>query len=337
MPLPPGNARNFGPVAGTGADRAIPGIGAADLGEIIQLPDGTFVAVFGDSFGGDKVGKGPHYPSVAVPVTFSEKGRPRFGKPLNGPAGSPNPLFIPPLPARGKNTLPAGSVLVGGKTYMMAVGTSDLRPDGGSWLVEATNDPSKGWQPIEGSWRPWIRGGRRGAPTQISGYLGGDGKVYIAATSFDRSQGISLYRVEPDTFADRSTWRPYVRRRWGRPGRRAEPISHGQNFGEISLREVDGQVVLAGFNATSGNVEVRVAAEPTKIFLDGAVTTIVDHKITPQPYGGYIVPGSTLENLNIFVSQWNTLNDPHGIPVGAPYNTQHVVANVTRPNVDLLR
>jgi Domain of unknown function (DUF4185) len=334
MPLPPGNARNLGPVAGTGADGAIPGIGAADLGEIVQLPDGSFVAVFGDSFGGDKVGAGAHYASVAVPVTFDEMGRPQFGEPLNGPAGGPNPLFIPPPPARGKNTLPAGSVLAGGKTYMMAVGTSNLSPDGGSWLVEATSDPSKGWKPIDGSWRPW----RRGAPTQISGYLGKDGKVYVAATSFDRSQGISLYRTEPDTCTDRSTWRPYGRHRWGRPGRRAAPISQGQNFGEISLREVDGKVVLAGFNATSGNVEVRVVDEPTKLFLDGTVTTIVDHKITPQPYGGYIIPGSTLENMNIFVSQWNTLNDAHGIPIGAPYNTQHFIANVKPPsNLDSLR
>ena len=331
MRLPPGNARNLGPVAGTGAAGAVPGIGAADLGEIVQLPDGSLVAVFGDSFGGDKVGIGPHYASVAVPVTFDEEGRPQFGEPLNGPAGGPNPLFIPPPPAQGKNTLPAGSVLVDGKTYMMAVGTSNLSPDGGSWLVEATSDPAKGWKPIEGSWRPWSwRRWRRGAPTQISGYLGNDGKVYIAATSFDRSQGIILYHAEPDTCTDRSTWRPYVRRRWGRPGHRAAPISQGQNFGEISLRQVDDKVVLAGFNATTGNVEVRVADEPTKLFLKGALTTIVDHKITPQPYGGYIVPGSTLENLNIFVSQWNTLNDAHGIPIGAPYNTQHIIANVKR-------
>ncbi len=41
-----------------------------------------------------------------------------------------------------------------------------------------------------------------------------------------------------------------------------------------------------------------MADEPTKIFLEGTVTTIVDHKITPQPYGGYIVPGSTLENIS---------------------------------------
>jgi hypothetical protein len=226
-------------------------------------------------------------------------------------------------------------VLVGGQTYMMAVGTSNLRPDGGSWLVEVTSDPSKGWQPIQGSWRPWIRGEQRGAPTQISGYLGQDAKVYIAATSFDRSQGISLYRAEPDTVTDRSTWQPHVRHGWGRPGRTPTPISQEQNFGEISLREVDGKVVLAGFNATTGNVEIRVAAELTKIFLEGAVTTIVDHKITPQPYGGYIVPGSTLENMNVFVSQWNTLSDPRGIPVGVPYNTQHVVANVNtlRPGV----
>ena len=83
MPLPPGNARNLGPVAGTGADGAITGIGAADLGEIVQLPDGSFVAVFGDSFGGDKVGTGAHYASVAVPVTFDEMGRPQFGEPLD--------------------------------------------------------------------------------------------------------------------------------------------------------------------------------------------------------------------------------------------------------------
>ena len=50
----------------------------------------------------------------------------------------------------------------------------------------------------------------------------------------------------------------------------------------------------------------------------------------PQNYGGYIVPGSTLASMNIFASQWNTLADAHGVPVGAPYNTQQVIANVSR-------
>ena len=34
--------------------------------------------------------------------------------------------------------------------------------------------------------------------------------------------------------------------------------------------------------------------------------------------------------MNIFASQWNTLADAHGVPVGAPYNTQQVIANVSR-------
>ena len=54
-----GEVRNLGSIAGTDAHGAIPGIGAADLGEVVQLPDGSLVAVFGDCFGGDKVGTHP--------------------------------------------------------------------------------------------------------------------------------------------------------------------------------------------------------------------------------------------------------------------------------------
>lgn len=165
-PLKPGEARDLGPVAGTGSTPGIPGIGAADLGEVVQLPDGSYVAIFGDSFAGDKMGDGTHYPSVAVPVTFDQDGRPHFGEPLTGPDGSPNVLFPPPPQAAGKNTLPAGSIRMrDGTTYMMATGTTKLNPDGGSWLVQVTNDPGQGWQPIRDSWRA-----PGAAPTQISGF-----------------------------------------------------------------------------------------------------------------------------------------------------------------------
>ncbi|GAB1811857.1 hypothetical protein [Mycobacterium sp. MUNTM1] len=48
-PLPPGAVRNLGPVAGTGANPGIPGIGAADLGEVVEDGQGHKFAVFGDS------------------------------------------------------------------------------------------------------------------------------------------------------------------------------------------------------------------------------------------------------------------------------------------------
>ena len=336
-----GEVRNLGPIAGTGARKGIPGIGAADLGEIVQLPGGSYVAVFGDAFGGGKVGTDPHYPSVAVPVTFDDVGRPHFGAPLTGPRGSPNPLFIPPRQARGMNTLPAGSVQLNGRTFMLVVGTNQLRPQGGSWLVEVTDDPSKGWKPVARSWRPADHA--NGGQSQISGYQSKDGKVYIVADSFDRSRQVTLYRADPDACANRSAWQPYVRRPdggtgWGAPGQQAVTISD-TNFGELSFREVDGAAVLSGFNVRSGPdgaVEIWVADGPTEVFSKGIMTVVMQQSdpnapnFVPQNYGGYIVPGSTLRFLNIFASQWNTLVDSRGVPFGAPYNTQQVIANVIR-------
>ena len=190
-----GEVRNLGPIAGTGAGGVIPGIGAADLGEVIQLPDGSYIAVFGDSFGGDRVGTDPHYPSVAVPVTFDDAGRPHFGAPLTGPKGSREPTVHPAASGTRHEHAAGGHVRVDGRTYMLVVGTNRLRPEGGSWLVEVTGDPAKGLTPMKGSWRPadYADGGQ----SQISGYQGQDGTVYVVADSFDRSRGVTLYRADP--------------------------------------------------------------------------------------------------------------------------------------------
>jgi hypothetical protein len=319
-PLKQGEARDLGPIAGTGSNPGIPRIGAADLGEVVQLPDGRYVAIFGDSFSGSKAYDGTHYPSVAVPVTFDEQGRPHFGEPLTGPDGSPNVLFPPPPQAAGKNTLPAGSIRMrDGTTYVMATGTTNLKPDGGSWLTQVTNDPGRGWQPIEGSWRAAGAG-----PTQISGFQAADGNVYIAADSFDRSQGVSMYRVDPSHVADRNAWQPWNGTGWGNPGGLATtPLTApGAQYGELSFREVDGRPVLSGFNATAGPGAVQVyvgEGSPTEIF-NGTPTIAArnDNLHTPvsvlQPYGGYILPGSTLNDLNLFVSQWDTnLNTPYDV------------------------
>ena len=343
-PLKQGEARDLGPVAGTGSNPGIPGIGAADLGEVVQLQDGRLVAIFGDSFSGDKAYDGIHYPSVAVPVTFDDQGRPHFGAPLTGPDGSPNVLFPPPPQAAGTDTLPAGSIRMrDGTTYMLVAGTSDLNPKGGSWLTQVTNDPGKGWQPINGSWRPWTPApsptdpahpgtSPTSQPTQISGYQAADGNVYIAANSFDRSQGVTMYRVDPDHVTDRSAWQPWNGTGWGNPGELATtPLTApGAQFGELSFREVDGHPVLSGFNATAGpgEVQVFVGNNPTDIFTNTpTVAARNDNLQTPfsvlQPYGGYILPGSTLNDLNLFVSQWDT-------KLNVPYDVHQVEVNPAR-------
>ena len=98
----------------------------------------------------------------------------------------------------------------------------------------------------------------------------------------------------------------------------------------MSIRQIDGKTVLSYFNASTGNMEVRVADDPTAL---GAapVTTVVFSRATgpipprtlpppddnrlAQPYGGYISPGSTLDEVRVFVSQWNT---PAARPVAVP-------------------
>lgn len=340
--LAAGAFTNLGPIAGTGARTGIPGIGAADLGEVIALPNGRLVSVFGDSFKGDKVG-GPdsdHFRSVAVPIAGWDKdGRAIYGTPFNrtGGPGSSRILFPPPPEALAidadTNTLPAGAIVVGDTTYMLVAGTSSLIPTAGSWLIEVNDDPASGWPALPGSWRPGDS-----APSQISGYLAADGMVYIVGNCFDRSQGITLYRVASSAVTDRDAWQPWTGTSWGTTTDKPVSISGQQLFGEMSFREVDGHAVLAAFNNSPNvwQVEVRVSADPTRLFAGSTPVIVAAQQHTPalpnfvfQPYGGYIIPGSTLSHMNLVVSQWNTGCDAAGEPLGAPYDSQHVILNVT--------
>jgi hypothetical protein len=63
--------------------------------------------------------------------------------------------------------------------------------------------------------------------------------------------------------------------------------------------------------------------------MQGIPTTVVDSRQVPQPYGGFIMPGSTLDNMNILASQWNS--DPRVPNPGSVYNSQEITVNVNRP------
>ncbi|NGX05652.1 DUF4185 domain-containing protein [Mycobacteroides franklinii] len=330
-PLPQGQSRNLGPIAGTNAP-PISGVKGTDLGEVLEIPDGKggkkLVAVFGDSFSEDRLG-GNHYKSVAVEIKgFDEQGKPIWGDVLTGYDGQQGraPLFptafqdprVAAEVGKGPNTLPAGSIVMNnGDVYTMVAATKDLHPDGGTWFTKANGDFSNGWPPIESSYRtaedsPLSQaGGYQASPiSQVSGYQAKDGTTYIAANGFDRGQAVMMYRV-PDGLdvTDRKNWQPWTGNGWGSSGQIAtHDISQGQRFGEISMREVQGTPVISGFNSLTGDVEVHVGvsgSDPTKIF-SGQQTTVISSGQLPQPYGGYILPNSTLNHLLIMGSQWDT-------------------------------
>ncbi|WP_077087360.1 DUF4185 domain-containing protein [Mycobacterium rhizamassiliense] len=340
QPLAPGQVLRIGPTAGTGTATKDYGIGATDLCEFLEFP-AELLQVCGDSFAGQGVGFGGWYSPVALHVDTASVDDPD-GVRYTGVTGITRPLLADPTPS-GDSQLPAGVVQINRRNYMMVTTTKDLKPQT-SRLV-AAEPAHAGWQTIAGSKREAAYQG--GSQTQISGYYdpiptpdSQTGWVYIVANSFTRSQPVVLYRATPQSFTDRSRWQGWAGGPDGGWNKPPTPLWPDQ-VGEMSVRQIDGKTVLSYFNASNGNMEVRVADDPTSLGT-APVTTVVQHDDWPdpaeslppptdnrlaQPYGGYISPGSTLDELRIFVSQWDTR-----ARVAAPYRVIQFAVNPFKPD-----
>ncbi|MGE2736550.1 DUF4185 domain-containing protein [Mycolicibacterium vaccae] len=334
-PLLPGQVLRLAPAAGTGTATADYGIGATDLCDFMEFPTGT-LQVCGDSFAGQGVGYGGWYSPIALHVVGEslDEGEVRY----DGVTGVWEPLLADPAPP-GVSQLPAGVIEINRENYMMVTSTEELRVQN-SRLVKAVAGQT-GWPTVPGSRR--AAGHAGGAQSQISGYYdpiptteSPRGWVYIVANNFDRSAPVSLYRATPQSFTDRAAWQGWTGTEWGGP---AAPL-FADRVGEISVRQIDGSTVLSYFNATTGNMEMRVAAHPTQLGAAPVTTVVVaapwpeqaeilpppqDNRLA-QPYGGYISPHSTLDDVRVFVSQWNTA--PRG---GSPYRVIQFAVNPFKP------
>lgn len=341
-PLAEGQVVRIGPTAGTGTDTSDYGIGATDLCEFMEFPT-EVLQICGDSFAGQGVGFGSWYSPIALHVDTDSVGDPA-GVRYTGVTGMWQPLLADPTPA-GSSQLPAGVVRINRTNYLLVTTTSRLVPQT-SRLVKAM--PAQGhWPTVAGSARAAAYQG--GWQSQISGYYdpiptadSSTGWVYIVADSFDRSAPVVLYRAAPQTFTDRSSWQGWAGGPDGGWNKTPTPLWHEQ-VGELSIRQIDGKTVLSYFNGTTGNMEVRVANDPTSLG-SAPVTTVVQHSDWPewpepaeslpapfdnrlaQPYGGYISPGSTLDELRIFVSQWDTEPRERG-----PYRVIQFAVNPIKP------
>ncbi|ORX05250.1 hypothetical protein AWC27_26995 [Mycobacterium szulgai] len=339
QPLAEGQVLRIGPTAGTGTATGDYGIGATDLCEFVEFPS-QLLQVCGDSFAGQGVGFGGWYAPVALHVDTASIDDPD-GVRYTGVTGINKPLLADPTPP-GTSQLPAGVVQINRRNYLMVTTTKNLEPQN-SRLVVA--DPARGgWQTAPGSRREATY--QDGRQTQISGYYdpvptpdSPTGWVYIAANSFTRRQPVVLYRAKPEAFTDRSRWQGWAggpNGGWNKPPTPLWP----DLVGEMSIRQIDGQTVLSYFNATTGDMEVRVAHDPMSLG-SAPVTTVVQHDEWPdpaeslpppydnrlaQPYGGYISPGSTLDELRIFVSQWDTRARQTG-----PYRVIQFAVNPFKP------
>lgn len=309
-----GQAISLGPIAGTGSATGAIGAGATDLCEI--APSGQ-VALAGDTFAGNAAYAGAWSPSMGLHVRQGTlDGKIQFDRSF-GKFGS---LYAEPPPnVPGGSQLPAGTVRVFGTDYALVTRTRDLLPID-SRLVRI-NPNAAGWPTVPGSRRD--HGWEGGNQTQISGCHAPDGWVYIVADGFARDHPVRLYHVREQDFEDRNKWWA-----WGFKNGAWQwnveptPLS-GERFGELSLRLIDGMFVLSGFNWNTGRTEVRVTADVTHVLAPWTpVTVVATQQTVPRNYGGYIVPGSTLDQAIILVSQWAADDEP--------YNVQQFVVNLHR-------
>jgi hypothetical protein len=341
-PLAPGQVIRIAPVAGTGTPTRDYGIGATDLCEFMEFPVGI-LQVCGDSFAGQGVGFGGWYTPIALRVQPDSIDDPE-GVGYDRVLGIDRPLLADPRPP-GQSELPAGVVQINRENYLLVTTARDLVPQN-SRLVRA-NPANADWPTVPGSIRPANYQG--GSQSQISGYYdpiptaeSPTGWVYIVADNFDRSQPVTLYRARPETFTDRSSWQGWSNLPGAQGGWNKTPTPLWRDLvGEMSIRQIEGKVVLSYLNLTSGDIEVRVADSPTSLGT-APVTSVVkpipwpdpaeslpapDDNRLSQAYGGYISPGSTLDELRIFISQWNNV-DPRA---RAPYRVIQFAVNPFKP------
>jgi len=319
LPQPaPGQAINLGPIAGTESPTSAVGAGAVDLCEI--SPSGL-VGLGGDTFSGNAEGVGTWSASMALQVQPGTLNGNTIQ--FNGSFGHNSTLYDQPPPnVAGGSQLPAGTVQVFGIDYAFITRTANLQPLDTRLVTIDPNNP--GWATVPGSCRD-AASWQNGNETQISGYQDPDGNVYIVADGFARDKGVWLYHCPAESFTDRNTWWAWGIGDDGNWAWNVDPTPlSGDLWGELSLRLIEGMKVLSGFNATTGNVEVRVTDDVTQVLApETPVTVVATQETVPQNYGGYIVPGSTLDQAIILVSQWNTAAHD-------PYNVQQFVVNLNR-------
>lgn len=287
------------------------GVQAGDLGAMAGVgDDGEFAIIFGDSFRGRYLGQGEWMSPVGVVATRGDDGRIEILRPLN--EGDRVEQLIDYAHHNGRTLLPSDIINIDGTLYMQAMWNEGV----GNVLwteIYRSTDNGETWQSVATTPADY-QGGKLNL---ITWEQGPDGYIYQMSSNFQRRDDVYLTRFLPADIGNRSAWRHY-NPRTGTWGTRMVPVLDDKvKAGEMSLRHIEGHWVLAMFNRETMAIEVRIAEDiardwnsitPANVVVagHGGWGAAQDENNFTQLYGGYITPGSTIADMDLVVSQWNT-------------------------------
>ncbi|NLU81289.1 DUF4185 domain-containing protein [Rhodococcus sp. HNM0569] len=344
-------ARIVGQVTGDATRRW--GVRGTDLGVPVELADGRIGYFFGDTFASAHAGgrgwRSPVMlrtdrvpPAAGIAFTSAAGGR-RAAQILPNQRDTRE---VPAVEAPGSEftVIPSDAITIGARTYLSVVSVHSWRA--ADWMSNFTylawsDDCGETWARSPARWD-----NTPGALDQHWTMERRDGYVYVMSSAFGRRErdGVILRRVREDALLDPAAYEPWgwTREhgwRWGTP---ATPILPGP-VGEMSLRLVDGVWVLAYFDPAAYAIVTRVADRVDGVWSPPAVQVHGgawdDHGgaggrdgtgPVAQLYGGYVHPLSTLDDLHLLVSQWNTTR-------GAPYRVLHARGSVADQAAEVIR
>ncbi|MDD7937645.1 DUF4185 domain-containing protein [Actinomycetospora lutea] len=320
------------------------GIGGTDLGAAALAPDGRLVAVFGDTFESREAG-GRGWRSPVILFGDPASVRDPDGVRWTGSAGGDHPYAEQVVSYRHNariggrfggliggtritTQLPTDLLTVGDQMYLHVMACEGL--GNVHWTeIHRSRDNGETWESTGLSWP----GGHLGGLFQMLTWeLGPDGYVYALTTGFQRDKGLLLHRVPADRLLDAASWEGWGFAAGGWAwGNAPTPVLPGA-FGELSLRRVGDGWWLAAFDAGHYRVDlIPLPQGPTTDLTIAERLTVIagcgwgdeDHGCgrVAQCYGGYILPGSTPEEMHLVVSQWHTTDN-------WPYRAMHFRARI---------
>ena len=304
----------IGDILGRGiSDKA--GFLIGDLGIMTNIGEnGEFAIVFGDSWRGPGFGQGEWMSPVGVVAKLNDEGKIEILRPLND--GDKAQQLVKFAHTDGLTLIPSDVINVNGTLYMQGMWNRGIGNVLGTEVWKSTDNGAH-WESMGKSPANY----QSGMTNLITWEMGQDGYIYQMSSEFKRKDSVFLARFRPEDIATPENHQYYAVQADGTGtwGKTFKPVlSQSVRAGEMNLRYIEGHWVLAMFNAETYSVEVRISKEiardwneikPAQVALGGSWASTQTPENFAQLYGGYIVPGSTLGNMDLVISQWKTSNN----------------------------